>query len=109
MIKSILTLLFLVLLSVSATAQAPEGINYQAVIRNNTGALIVNTNIGIRIQIKQNSPQGTIVYQERHAVTSSPQGLINAVIGAGIPITGTIPMVIPTLIKIWKNNTEATP
>ena len=94
MIKSIFTLLFLALLSFSTSAQAPEGINYQAVIRNNSGALIINTNIGIRIQIRQNSPQGTIIYQERHAVTSSPQGLVNTVIGQGIPITGTFNTII---------------
>ena len=28
--------------------------------------------------------------------------------GNGIPITGTRPMVIPTLIKVWKSKTEAT-
>ena len=89
MIKHISTFVFLVMISFCAFSQAPEGINYQAVIRNNTGAFIANSNISIRIQIKQNSPQGTIIYQERHAVTSSPQGLINAVIGSGIPMTGT--------------------
>ena len=28
--------------------------------------------------------------------------------GNGIPITGTKPMVIPTLMSVWKSNTEAT-
>lgn len=46
-------------------AQAPEGINYQAVIRKTNGALVTNTTIAIRIQIKQNSATGTVVYAEQ--------------------------------------------
>jgi hypothetical protein len=29
--------------------------------------------------------------------------------GSGMPITGTIPMVIPILIAKWKNRMQATP
>ena len=70
-------------------SQAPEGINYQAVMRNNSGNLVTNSTVAIRVQIRQGSATGTTVYQERQSVASSSQGLINMVIGAGTPQVGT--------------------
>ena len=68
-------------------SQAPEGINYQAVMRNSSGNLVTNSTVAIRVQIRQGSSTGTTVYQERHSIISSSQGLINMVIGAGMPQT----------------------
>jgi hypothetical protein len=85
--KSIL-FLALLLLSQSSFGQAPDGVNYQAVIRNLSGTLVANTTIAIRIQIKQTSASGTIVYQERHSVTTSAQGVVNLVIGQGALLGG---------------------
>ena len=70
-------------------SQAPEGINYQAVMRNNSGNLVTNSTVAIRVQIRQGSATGTTVYQERQSVISSSQGLINMVIGAGTQQVGT--------------------
>jgi hypothetical protein len=42
----------LILLSFHLLAQSPEGINYQAVIRNLNGTLVTGTNVAMRIQIK---------------------------------------------------------
>jgi uncharacterized protein (TIGR02145 family) len=76
------------LLGTKAHAQAPDGINYQAVIRNFSNTLVANTTIAIRIQIKQTSASGTIVFQERHSVTTSPLGVVNLVIGQGTLLGG---------------------
>ena len=73
----------------SLFAQAPEGINYQAVIRSSTGGLVTNTLIAVRVQIKQNSSTGTIVYSERQSVATSNFGLVNFVIGQGTLLSGT--------------------
>ncbi|MCF8220683.1 MAG: hypothetical protein K9I97_04285, partial [Cryomorphaceae bacterium] len=70
-------------------AQTPEGINYQAVIRKTNGAIVTNTTVAIRIQIKQNSASGTIVYAERQSVITSQYGLVNFVIGQGTVLSGT--------------------
>jgi len=70
-------------------AQAPEGINYQAVIRTTSGALVTNTTVAIRVQIKQNSSSGTVVYAERQSVATSNFGLVNMVIGQGTVLSGT--------------------
>jgi hypothetical protein len=85
--KQLLFLFFL--LTSLAFSQAPEGINYQAVIRNSSGILVASTTVAIRIQVRQTSATGTVVYQERHSVLTSAQGLINMVIGAGTPQVGT--------------------
>jgi hypothetical protein len=86
--KCIFTLSFL-LLGVTVLAQTPEGINYQAVIRKTDGSLVVNTTIAIRIQLKQNSATGTVVYSERQSVITSQYGLVNFVIGQGTVLSGT--------------------
>jgi hypothetical protein len=86
--KKLLTLFALLLSSISFS-QAPEGINYQAVIRNSTGNLVVSTTVAIRVQVRQTTATGTVVYQERHSVLSSAQGLVNMVIGGGTPQVGT--------------------
>ena len=44
------------------SAQAPEKMSYQAVVRNATGQLIQNQNVGIKASILQNSGTGTVVY-----------------------------------------------
>ena len=89
MIHKFLLSLFTICTALSLQAQAPEGINYQAVIRNAGGTLVTGTTVAIRIQIRQTTANGTIVYQERHSVTTSSQGLVNLVIGSGIVQNGT--------------------
>ena len=70
-------------------SQAPEGINYQAVMRNSSGNLVTNSTVAIRVQIRQGTAAGSAVYQERQSITCTSQGLINMVIGAGTPQVGT--------------------
>ena len=85
--KKNLTLLLLLAVSLFQTrlyAQAPNGINYQAVIRNNMGTLMANTPTAIRVSIRQTTATGTIVYSERQNVTTDQFGLVNFVIGAPI-------------------------
>jgi hypothetical protein len=86
--KKTLLLLILLISSISFS-QAPEGINYQAVIRNSSGNLVASTTVAIRVQVRQTTAAGTIVYQERHSVLTSAQGLVNMVIGGGTPQVGT--------------------
>jgi hypothetical protein len=70
-------------------AQAPEGINYQAVIRTTSGSLVANSTVAIRVQIKQTSSTGTVVYAERQSVATNQYGLVNFVIGSGTILSGT--------------------
>ncbi|WP_310557366.1 hypothetical protein [Flavobacterium sp.] len=84
-----ITLLFSLFLTLfSAHAQAPQKMSYQAVIRNASNALVVNTNIGMRISILQNSAIGTAVYSETQTITTDSNGLVTLQIGNGTVMTG---------------------
>lgn len=65
------------------TAQAPQGISHQAVIRNAAGELITNAPVGIQVSILQGSAEGTVVFSETHTPQSNANGLITFVIGQG--------------------------
>ena len=79
---------FLLFSSFQTKAQAPEGINYQAVIRKTNGTLLTNSPVAIRVQIKQTSATGTVVFSERQTAITSAYGLVNLVIGQGALLSG---------------------
>jgi hypothetical protein len=84
--------LFLILISICsllAYAQAPHGINYQAVARGITGQVMSNSNITAQITILSGSTSGTVKYSETHFVTTNTFGLFTLTIGDGTPVTGT--------------------
>ena len=69
-------------------SQAPEGINYQAVLRDNLGTAISSSEVGLKITIFQNAANGTIAYEESFEAPTDNFGLVNLVIGQGNPLTG---------------------
>jgi hypothetical protein len=71
-----------------AQAGAPNGINYQAVIRKSDGTLVSNTPIAVRASIRQTTATGTVIFSERHNVTTDQWGLVNFVIGTGTFLSG---------------------
>lgn len=75
-------------LSQNMYAQAPARMNYQAVIRDGAEKLLINSTIGMRIQIRQQSANGTIVYGEHHNITTNKNGLATLIIGSGQILTG---------------------
>lgn len=80
----------LMLYSTSALmAQTTDAINYQAVIRNSSGQLLVNTTVGVQVSILQGSAQGTVSYVETHTVSTNANGLMSFPIGTGAAATGT--------------------
>jgi len=70
-----------VLLTASVFAQSPEKMSYQAVIRNSSDVLVVSTQIGMEINIRQGSPSGTVVYTETQTPTTNANGLVSIEIG----------------------------
>lgn len=62
-------------------AQAPEGINYQAVARDISGAEMPNTPVNVQVQILNSSL--AVIYQEDHTDTTNAFGLFNLVVGQG--------------------------
>jgi hypothetical protein len=64
-------------------------INYQAVLRDASGQILANKNVGLRIFVRSGSPSGTIEYSELHAANTNQFGLFNIEIGGGTPRAGT--------------------
>lgn len=71
----------LLLFAGNTFAQAPEGINYQAIARDLTGSELVNTPVAVQVHIMNSSL--TTIYQEDHNTTTNAFGLFNIVIGQG--------------------------
>ncbi len=82
----LLTALFITTL---LAAQVPQGISYQAIALNTSGAPVVTAPVGIRLTILDNSATGTAIYTESHTKTTNAQGLFNLTIGQGNPTLGT--------------------
>lgn len=69
-------------------AQSNRAFHYQAIARDNGGAILSNTQINLRFQIRSNSPSGTLVYQEKHTPNTNNLGLVNLDIGKGLIESG---------------------
>ena len=77
------------LLTLNVFAQAPQKMSFQAVIRNNSNALVTSTLVGMKISILQGSPTGTVAYSETQSPTTNANGLVSLQIGSGIVVSGT--------------------
>jgi hypothetical protein len=63
-------------------AQAPQSISYQAVVRNASGSIIANTQVGMKISILADSATGTAVCVEEFTPTTNDYGLVTLQIGS---------------------------
>ncbi len=86
--KKILTKLFATLLIVcgllsNILAQAPEGIIYQAEARNESGEIIVNESLDVKITILESSANGTMIWEGNHKVITNDYGMFVLVVGTG--------------------------
>jgi len=79
--RKLFTLFVAVLFTATLWAQTPQKMSYQAVIRNANGALVTNTQIGMVINIRQDSISGNIVYTETQTPTTNANGLVSIEIG----------------------------
>ncbi len=79
--------LFLIL-ALKLSAQSPQSISYQAVLRSPAGQLLSDKNVGVKVSILKGSASGTVVYAETHAASTNVNGLLSLGIGSGTPVTG---------------------
>jgi hypothetical protein len=72
------------------SSQSPQGFNYQAIARDETGNPIVNQKIPVRITIQSDSIKaGTIFWYEEHgSVITNNFGLLTITVGKGTRISG---------------------
>lgn len=81
--------------------QAPKGINYQGVARDNEGKPIITKSISVRIGILKNSAAGEIEYSEVHKPQTNQFGLFTLIIGQGTPATGSFAFVSWAMGNKW--------
>jgi hypothetical protein len=87
--KKILIFTSILFFCIFLNAQAPQGLNYQAVARTADGVIIPTQNIGVKFSILDVSVTGTTLYAETHSVTTNSYGLFTLAIGKGTPVTST--------------------
>jgi hypothetical protein len=85
--KKLYTLLALVITLITF-AQAPQGFNYQATVRNSSGTLIVNQNVNFKFNIMLNSATSLPIFSETHLAPTDDLGQVNLVIGQGTATVG---------------------
>lgn len=86
--KTITIIAAMLLISTIAIAQVPQGMNYQAIARDNSGNPILNTHICMRFTIHSGSGSGPIQYQETDTLVTNGFGLVIVKVGMGIVVQG---------------------
>ncbi len=86
--KKLFTLLALIA-TTAIFAQAPQGFNYQATVRNSSGQLLLNQIVLVKFNILLNSTTGTLIYSETQTANTDDLGHIALVVGQGTASTGT--------------------
>ncbi|REG87942.1 collagen-like domain-containing protein [Winogradskyella sediminis] len=86
--KKITLILILIATSLTAMAQAPDKISYQAIVRNSSDQILANQNIGIKISLLEGSTNGNAIYVETQNPTTNNNGLLSIEIGTGTNTTG---------------------
>ncbi len=73
----------------SAGAQnVPQGINYQAAVRDVDGKPLTNKRITVRFSVRDGAVNGPVVFSETHSVDTDAYGLFDLVIGTGNAVSG---------------------
>lgn len=85
--KKLLALFLWGVITNVVTAQAPAFINYQAAIRNSSGAIVSAQSVSVQFSIL-NTINGSSQYTERHTATTDAQGMVNLKIGGGSVTSG---------------------
>ena len=89
----IIILIIISLLPVMAGLNAgspdvPQALNYQAVLRDNTGHILSNHPVNLRTSILDSSSNGNLIYRETFSVTTNQFGLFTVTLGKGNVVAG---------------------
>jgi hypothetical protein len=79
------------IINLSAQSFPSKNLNYQAVVRDNAGAILANQLVSFRFGIFQDTlPVATVQprYQEVHNTKTNPFGMVNLLIGKGTAVKG---------------------
>ena len=85
--KKLLLPLMLVGCILHVLAQTPQGLSYQAVVRDAEGQPVAEQLVGVRLSL-QNEDASVTHYAESHFVETSPLGVVTLTVGEGTPVSG---------------------
>ncbi len=84
----VLSVIILTFFSTIVFSQTPEKMSYQAVIRDGSNNLVVNSSISMQISILQSGANGNSVYVETQNENTNENGLLSIEIGNGNFVSG---------------------
>ena len=88
-IKNLISIIALAISAISVSAQVPDAIRFQTVLRDANGLLIANKSVGIRLTIEAKSGSNTTdLYAETFTTTTSLDGIATVVFGEGDVVSG---------------------
>ena len=94
-----LSVLICILISAATLFAQNNNFSYQAVIRDNNNHLVVNQNVGVRLSLIRDIPNGVGDYVETHTVQTNANGLLTLMVGKGNVVSGSMSNVD------WNNHT----
>tara|TARA_B100000900_G_scaffold381087_1_gene367257 strand:+ start:505 stop:2469 length:1965 start_codon:yes stop_codon:yes gene_type:complete len=77
------------LFSICGLAQAPNGFNYQASVRDANGDLVTEQSVSFKFHIIQGTQTAAPTYTETHATNTDDLGQVSVVVGQGNATSGT--------------------
>jgi hypothetical protein len=86
--KTLLTLLSVLFCAITFAQSVPQGINYQAVARDASGAVLMNQALTIQFSVISDITTSAVSWQETHTVSTNDYGLYTAIIGEGTSTSG---------------------
>jgi hypothetical protein len=86
--RTILTLLSVLFCAITFAQSVPQGINYQAVARDASGAVLMNQTLTIQFSVISDITTSAVSWQETHTVSTNDYGLYTAIIGGGTTTNG---------------------
>jgi hypothetical protein len=81
--RTLLTILSVLFCAITFAQSVPQGINYQAVARDASGAVLMNQALTIQFSVISDLATSAVSWQETHTVSTNDYGLYTAIIGGG--------------------------
>ena len=83
-------LLLIIGLIFSVSVAYAQSFSYQATARDIGGDLLVNTNLGVQVNILSETATGTTVFSETFSTSTNMNGVFSLAIGEGANVSGTL-------------------
>jgi hypothetical protein len=88
--KGLLIFFIAFVFCLAGSGQNPESFNYEALVRDEAGKLVVSKQVSFRLSVLVGNPSGVVVYSETQSAVTNKDGLISLNIGTGADKTGNI-------------------